>query len=323
LLSVNQNHRTRLGGIAMWRVSFALFFFFLVSTSEAAHLDLAWDLNQETDLAGYRVYYGTSSGEYINFVDVGNTSSYRLDNLLEDVTFYVALTAYDVVGNESDYSVEVSGVGINDPPADPVIDLGVTDVSAPDSATQTETVGVAVVAENLGTQDAGGDITLIDETEGVVIGIESSGTIPPGAFATLRFSWDTSRTLPGSHSLKANHNLSDANPANDSATAVVTVTEPVSMVSVEGMTPDIIQVGTRLNVTITGSGFMKGSDVIFTNGFGPSPEVYNIDVIDSETIVASVTTKKGGPPRDRAWDVCVTNPSGLSAVLAEGLTVRP
>jgi hypothetical protein len=44
--------------------------FLSVSTTEAAYLDLARDLNQELDLAGYRVYYRTSTGDYINFVDV-------------------------------------------------------------------------------------------------------------------------------------------------------------------------------------------------------------------------------------------------------------
>jgi hypothetical protein len=76
------------------------------------YLDLAWDANQEPDLAGYKVYYGTSSREYINSVDVGNVTSYRLDNLLEDVIFYVAVTAYDTAGNESDFSEEVAGVGV-------------------------------------------------------------------------------------------------------------------------------------------------------------------------------------------------------------------
>ena len=79
---------------------------------EAAYLDLAWDPNQEPDLAGYRIYYGTSSREYIDFVDVGNVTTYRFDNLLADVTFYIAVTAYDTADNESDFSEEVSGVGV-------------------------------------------------------------------------------------------------------------------------------------------------------------------------------------------------------------------
>lgn len=82
----------------------------------APYLDLAWDPNQEPDLAGYRVYYGTSSHEYINSVDVGNVTSFRLDNLMEGVTYFIAVTAYDTAGNESDFSEEVSGVGYQTAP---------------------------------------------------------------------------------------------------------------------------------------------------------------------------------------------------------------
>jgi len=46
------------------------------------------------------------------FVDVGNVTTYRLDNLLDGVTYYVALTAYDTEGHESALSQEVSGLGV-------------------------------------------------------------------------------------------------------------------------------------------------------------------------------------------------------------------
>jgi hypothetical protein len=85
----------------------ALLLLFLTST-EAAYVDLAWDPNTEPDLAGYQVYYGTESGEYIYFIDVGNTTTYRLDGLLDGVTYYIAVTAYDIAENESDYSNEVA-----------------------------------------------------------------------------------------------------------------------------------------------------------------------------------------------------------------------
>jgi hypothetical protein len=91
-----------------------LLFSLTLSTAEAAYLDLAWDLNQEADLAGYRVYYGTSSRGYINSVDIGNTTGYRMNGLLDGVTYYIALTAYDMLGNESDFSQEVSTVGVVD-----------------------------------------------------------------------------------------------------------------------------------------------------------------------------------------------------------------
>ena len=61
-----------------------------------------------TDLAGYKVYYGTSSHTYSQNIDVGNVTTYTVNNLTEGYTYYFAVTAYDTLRNESDYSTEVS-----------------------------------------------------------------------------------------------------------------------------------------------------------------------------------------------------------------------
>ena len=66
-----------------------------------------------------------------------------------------------------------------------------------------------------------------------------------------------------------------------------------------------------------------GADVTFENGNGPTPTASNIIVVDSNTITAEVTAKSGGPPRNRMWDVRVTNPDGASDVLVDGFTVIP
>lgn len=87
---------------------------FLPGSSLASYLTLAWDPNTEPDLAGYRVYYGTESREYADSIDVGNITTYQLDNLLDGVTYFIAVTAYDTSGNESDLSHEVSGAGMTD-----------------------------------------------------------------------------------------------------------------------------------------------------------------------------------------------------------------
>jgi len=60
-----------------------------------------------TDLAGYKVYYGNSSGTYTSSIDVGNTTTYTITGL-QPGTYYFAVTAYDTSGNESDYSNEVT-----------------------------------------------------------------------------------------------------------------------------------------------------------------------------------------------------------------------
>lgn len=73
-----------------------------------ATFTLAWDPNSEPDLAGYKLYYGTSSGSYQQSINVGNLTQYSLSNLQDGVTYYFAVTAYDTEGNESGYSNEVS-----------------------------------------------------------------------------------------------------------------------------------------------------------------------------------------------------------------------
>ncbi len=89
--------------------------------SLASYLTLAWDPNTEPDLFGYLVYYGTASGEYVDSIDVGNITTYRLDDLLDGVTYFIAVTAYDTSGNESDFSEEVSGLPVTNPSSPPLV----------------------------------------------------------------------------------------------------------------------------------------------------------------------------------------------------------
>jgi uncharacterized protein YceK len=60
-----------------------------------------------TDLSGYKVYYGTSSGNYEQTIDVGNYTSIEIDSLT-DGTWFFSVKAYDSSGNESAFSNEVS-----------------------------------------------------------------------------------------------------------------------------------------------------------------------------------------------------------------------
>jgi len=61
------------------------------------------------DLAGYRVYYGTSSGNYTSTIDVPGTATltYTISGLPTS-TYYVVIKAYDSSHNESSASTEVS-----------------------------------------------------------------------------------------------------------------------------------------------------------------------------------------------------------------------
>jgi hypothetical protein len=69
---------------------------------------LAWNPNQERDLAGYRVYVGKQSRVYETVHSAGLQTHFSLAGLPAGDTYYLAVTAYDLHGNESDFSEEVS-----------------------------------------------------------------------------------------------------------------------------------------------------------------------------------------------------------------------
>ena len=75
--------------------------------SFSADITMAWDSNNESDLAGYKIYYGTSSGNYSHTEDVGNVTEYTIVDLQEGVTYFFAAKAYNYSGNESSFSEEL------------------------------------------------------------------------------------------------------------------------------------------------------------------------------------------------------------------------
>ncbi len=99
-----------------------------VSHVFAADITLSWtppstnaDGSTLTDMGGYTIYYGTQSGNYTYSIDAGNVTSYSIDSLVPGFVYYFAVTAYDISGNESAYSSEVSNYVTNNDVSPPVI----------------------------------------------------------------------------------------------------------------------------------------------------------------------------------------------------------
>lgn len=78
-----------------------------VANSKTIDITLAWDFNTEPDLAGYKLYFGNSSRNYTQVIDVGMTDQFTIKDLIEGTVFFFALTAYNQKGVESSFSNEV------------------------------------------------------------------------------------------------------------------------------------------------------------------------------------------------------------------------
>ena len=75
-------------------------------SSQAASVTLSWDPNTTVSGPSYKVYYGPASGVYTNAVWIGNNTSYTVDGLNSNGTYYFAVTTFNSSGQESGYSTE-------------------------------------------------------------------------------------------------------------------------------------------------------------------------------------------------------------------------
>jgi len=151
---------------------------------------------------------------------------------------------------------------------------------------------------------------------------------------TLTYSWDFGDGFIGT-GISSTHSYSAAgaytvtlvvsdNVVNSGpSTTTAVVTEPAAGVSVDDINPNWVIEGGLVSVTISGSGFQAGVSVSLEGGQGPAPKVSDVVFVDSTTIEATISTKSGGPPKNRLWDVLVANPDTSRGVLEDGFTVTP
>ena len=76
----------------------------------SSNVSLAWNPSPSQNVAGYEVYYGTSSGNYYTAVPVSTVTNVTIRGLTTGTTYYFAAVSYNSAGTESAYSPEVSGV---------------------------------------------------------------------------------------------------------------------------------------------------------------------------------------------------------------------
>ena len=91
----------------------------LVSAEATQSVNFGWDPSADPNVAGYNIYFGTSSHIYTNKVSVGNVTGASVGGLAEGVTYYFAATTYDTLNLESSYCDELTYTVPNQPTNQP------------------------------------------------------------------------------------------------------------------------------------------------------------------------------------------------------------
>lgn len=84
------------------------------NNSDMGSASLSWNSAAESDLVGYKIYYGTNprtnncpQGGYVKVIDAGKDTKYVINNLEPGKTYYFSVTSYNSSKKESCFSEEM------------------------------------------------------------------------------------------------------------------------------------------------------------------------------------------------------------------------
>jgi hypothetical protein len=179
------------------------------SAQTAQNVTLIWDANTEAGITGYRLHYGTASGNYSQSAEVGTATSTTVSDLTVGQTYYFVVTDYNAAGLESLPSNEVAYTAVAQP-SPPTVSLAVT------PAAGTRFVVPVNIVLTASASEAGGSIVRVEFYNGNTYLGEV--TAPPYTF-TLN------QPAPGNYSLTARA-FDDQGISTTSTAIEVTVTSP-------------------------------------------------------------------------------------------------
>jgi hypothetical protein len=96
-------------------------FVILCGSGIATAANLIWNPSSGT-VDGYKVHYGTSTGNPTETIDVGNTNQYSLDalSLSENTQYYFCVSAYNTAGESEPCAPVAFTPADATPPAPPI-----------------------------------------------------------------------------------------------------------------------------------------------------------------------------------------------------------
>ena len=129
--SVTQSALFAVKFLAYWLLCTVATAVFLPASANAAFVQLEWDANSETALAGYRVHWGEQPNSLSNSRNVGTRTYATIAGLTPGKTYYFVVSAYSVTGSQSEQSNTVFQTFAKLPPNDSDGD-GIIDSLDPD-----------------------------------------------------------------------------------------------------------------------------------------------------------------------------------------------
>jgi IPT/TIG domain/Fibronectin type III domain/Bacterial TSP3 repeat len=243
---------------------------------------LAWNANTETDLAGYRVEYGTVAGSPTTTVDVGNVTQRQFTGLQAGVTYYFRVRALNTSNLQSGPSAEVSYT----PPVAVVPTLtSVSPTSGPAAGGTTITLA--------GTNFVSGATVLVNGVAATGVTFVSATQVRATTPAGSAGARTVQITNPNGQS------ASLAGAFTYRAAPTVTSVSPTSGPTAGGTT-----------ITVTGTAFVSGATVRVN-----SVAATGVTFVSATQIRAVTPAGTAG-----ARSVQVTNPDGQSGTLASAFT---
>jgi hypothetical protein len=261
-------------------------------SSDAAELTLAWDAPSDGITTGYILLYGTAPQSYSQQVNVGNTTSYAVKNLLDGTTYYFAVRAYDAGGVTSDLSLEVSGT---------------TPMAVPPVVT-----AVSLTANVPSPQVAGTTVTWLSTATGGVAPYQFQWALyGAGQWTVLPWTnastWTWTPSTPGSdYQVRVAVRSSGSSSASGEMVQAVpfTVTAPRVTVTLQ---PNLVApqtVGTPIQWTATASGsptgyqyrwwLYNGTDWVAVSAWTTSPTWSWTPAVANNTYMIGVWVRKAG-----------------------------
>lgn len=221
------------------------------SQAHAASVNLEWDANTESDLAGYKIYYATRSllsdsttqaynDPIVAKQSVGIATSATVSGLALQATYYFRLTALNFSGLESSFNVNLASAGVELSTYIPPVSIAPTvSISTPVNGS---TVTGTVMVTALPLDDVG--VLKVEFLVDGALRLTAGGS-------PYVFPWNTGSESAGSHIVAARAYDADLNTAISSITVTVVIPD---------LTAPTVAISTPANgATVAGTVSIQGT----------------------------------------------------------------